>query len=251
MQGRPRQGPNTISRLVSVVVPAFNEEGQIAITLKRVISYTLNQSDSLISEVIVVDDGSTDRTGEICENIAKGNDLIRVLHNGRNQGYAYSLRNGFKEAKGPLIALIDGDGQNDISDIGRMMCALNQGADIVVGRRQNRPDPITRRLISQIYNLVVRIVFSIRLHDVNGKPKLFRKNILADFNLTSESWFLDTELLVACKKSQYVIAEVPVSARMRISGLSKLSLTSCWRTFIEFLRFTLSGSRHKPKLNSN
>src|ERR1051325_7140831 len=147
---------------ISAVLPAYNEEENIETAATRMaeVLRSLNLRDW---EVIVVDDGSADRTGEIADRLAgEDPEHIRVIHHSPNRGYAQALKDGFAAARCRLLFFTDSDNQFDVREI-RNLLPLIEDADIVCGFRIYRFDPLTRLVLSWGYNLLIRILFRIRV----------------------------------------------------------------------------------------
>src|SRR5215470_13236607 len=134
----------------------YNEEGNIEQTVTSLLAVLADVADSY--EVIVVDDGGRDRTGEIADRLAADNPHVRVVHHPDNRGYGAALRSGFAAAQYPFIVLVDGGNQFDLGELPVLLRALDQ-ADIVSGYRITHRDPAIRRLYAFVYNLLARVLF--------------------------------------------------------------------------------------------
>jgi glycosyltransferase involved in cell wall biosynthesis len=199
--------------VLSVVIPAYNESGRIAISLEAIWDYVRRKNFAV--EVIVVDDGSTDNTVEI----ASAQAATRVLRNGRNRGKGYSVRHGVLEARGELILFTDADLSAPIEEADKLLAAMESSlADAVVGSRA-----LERKLIGthqspfrewggRFYNLLVRIFTGLSIHDTQCGFKLFRRaTTLRAFELQRvERFGFDPEILFLIKRQGGKLAEVPV-----------------------------------------
>lgn len=195
------------------------------------------------SEIIVVNDGSNDGTGEICEEYAERYpSFMRVIHHRENFGYAAALRTGFQAARGNIIAIMDADLQSDPSDILKLLNSMNQGYDLVVGWRKERRDSPLRKLASKTYNALVNLLFGFELHDVNGKPKVMRRDVVKAVCVKGSGWVIDVELLSKAKAKGFRITETAVAHCPRKRGKSKVNLKSGIRTFIDVIRFKILES---------
>ncbi|HMB71215.1 MAG TPA: glycosyltransferase family 2 protein, partial [bacterium] len=162
-----------IGRRISVVLPAYNEEDNIEKQVSDVNDVlTAMRFDEF--EILVVDDGSRDRTREVCETLAASVPALRLLLHETNQGYARALRTGFTSAAMPLVFYTDADNQFDMRELKNLLAAIDD-YDIVCGFRIYRFDPFSRLVLSWGYNLLVRILFRIRVRDVDCAFKLFRR----------------------------------------------------------------------------
>src|SRR3989440_683714 len=161
---------------ISAVLPAYNEEENIETATKRLadVLRSLNLRDW---EVIVVDDGSVDQTGQIADRLVEEDpEHIRVFHHNPNRGYAEALKTGFTNARHQLIFYTDSDNQFDVREITSLL-PLIENADIVNGFRIYRFDPLTRLVLSWGFNLLVRIMFRIKVRDIDCAFKLFRREV--------------------------------------------------------------------------
>src|SRR5512141_250332 len=145
----------------SLIIPAFNESRRLAATLDKVLSYVLEQHWKV--EIIVVNDGSTDDTGEIVRQYAAHSPIVRLLQNPGNRGKGYSVRNGMLNAHGDVLLFSDADLSSPISEAGKLLSALDGGADVAIGSRwlkaevQTQRQSLTRQLFGRIYNLLLRL----------------------------------------------------------------------------------------------
>ncbi|HKY06135.1 MAG TPA: glycosyltransferase family 2 protein, partial [Blastocatellia bacterium] len=161
---------------ISAVLPAFNEEENIETATARMadVLRSLGLSDW---EVIIVDDGSVDKTGEIADRMAAADpEHIRVFHHNPNLGYAEALKTGFTNGRHQLLFYTDSDNQFDVRELKNFL-PLIETADIVCGFRIYRFDPLTRLVLSWGFNLLVRIIFRINVRDVDCAFKLFRREV--------------------------------------------------------------------------
>lgn len=159
---------------LSVVLPCFNEASNIEATIDDVLSFFLREN--INGEVLIVDDGSTDASPQMIENIEKQHDNVRVLRHRKNQGYGAALRTGLDAATGDSIGFMDSDGQFHAEDIGKLIALFN-GADAVIGIRRHRADPWRRTLNASLYGWLVRTVLGIRVTDLNCGLKFYRRSV--------------------------------------------------------------------------
>lgn len=200
---------------VSVIIPAYNEEANVEPCLRELVPVL--EALGRPFEVIVVDDGSTDRTFEVLVHLARADPRIRVIRFRRNAGQTAALDAGFRAARGEVVVTMDADLQNDPRDIPRVLEGL-ASADVVCGWRVRRRDPWTRRLGSRLANALRRRVTGDGVHDTGCMLKAFRRDALARLHLyRGMHRFLPTLLLMeGCR-----VAEVPVNHRPRRAGRSK------------------------------
>ncbi|MDP6460424.1 MAG: glycosyltransferase family 2 protein, partial [Gemmatimonadota bacterium] len=215
MADRPPPG---VGRKISVVLPAYNEEESIERQVRSVDS-VLREFRFEDYEVIVVDDGSADRTGEILEGLREEVPKLRTLVHETNRGYAKALATGFGGAAMPLVFYTDADNQFDIREIKNFLAAIDD-YEIVCGFRIYRFDPLSRLILSWGYNLLVRILFRIRVRDVDCAFKLFRREVFDTIHVESDKFFVDTEILAKASRQKMRMTEIGVRHFPREAGES-------------------------------
>jgi glycosyltransferase involved in cell wall biosynthesis len=220
-----------IGRRISVVLPAFNEEENIEKQV-RAVEEVLRDFVFDEYEIVVVDDGSADRTRQICQSLSKELPALRLLVHERNQGYAKALRTGFTSAKMPLVFYTDSDNQFDVRELKNLLAAIDD-YDIVCGFRIYRYDPFTRLVLSWGYNLLVRILFRIRARDVDCAFKLFRRGVFDKIHIESRKFFVDTEILAKASKLGLRMTEIGVRHYPRTAGTSTVRPSHIFHTLIE------------------
>jgi glycosyltransferase involved in cell wall biosynthesis len=219
---------------ISAFFPAWNEEGSIAGLTAELLS-TLEAIASRY-EVIIVNDGSTDRTGEVADSLSRKYAQVRVIHHPRNLGYGMALRSGYQAARFEYVFYTDGDHQFDMRDIGKLLPLL-PGADIVIGYRQQRQDARHRLFFSWAYNTLTRLIFGdTGTRDIDSSFKIVRKSVLNSISLNSEKFFIDTELIVKARRQGYRICETGVRHLPRKYGRSTIRPWHVLTTLIELQR---------------
>ncbi|HJQ68003.1 MAG TPA: glycosyltransferase family 2 protein [Blastocatellia bacterium] len=204
---------------ISAVLPAFNEQDNIETATTRMAD-VLRSLSLRDWEVIIVDDGSADATGEIADRLAAADpDHIRVFHHSPNRGYAEALKTGFTSARSQLIFYTDSDNQFDVREISNLL-PLIEDADIVSGFRIYRFDPLTRLVLSWGFNLLVRIIFRINVRDIDCAFKLYRREVFDKVQIESKKFFVDAEVLAKAKYYGFRLAEVGVRHYPRTAGSS-------------------------------
>ena len=213
--------------------PAFNEEENVAETVRRAIEEIGPLVDGSI-EVLVVDDGSTDRTPELADALAADDSRVRVHHQ-ENRGYGGALRAGFANARGELIGFSDGDLQFDLREFSRLLDRLADGSrpvDAVIGWRMKRRDPPHRIFIAKTYNAIVSVLFGLRVRDIDCAMKLFRREVFDGLRLETDSPFLSAELLIKLRARGERMAQVGVTHYPRAAGTNTgASFRKILRTF--------------------
>lgn len=227
---------------VSFVMPCYNEEGVIGYTIPRMIQAFERAGYRL--ELIAVDNGSHDRTGEILRTLAARFPALRPHRVERNIGYGNGILSGIPLATAPWVGMIPADGQVDAEDVVRLFEAVTVTDGHVLGkvRRRFRMDGLARKVVSTSYNLFVRLLWP-RLDslDINGSPKLLPREALLAMQLRSTDWFLDPEIMVKAHCMGLRVLEFNVFARMRGNGVSHVRAITCWEFFRNLLRFRFSG----------
>lgn len=236
---------------ISFFCPAYKEEINLPIVVKRAFQ-TLKRFTSKF-EIVIVEDGSPDKTAEIADSLAKKfSPHVRVIHHKRNLGYGPALRTGFKKAdKYDYVFYTDSDAQFDVSELEGFIPHL-ASYDVVIGYRRNRALSPKRLVQTIIYNFLVRFLFGIRVKDINCAMKLVKRSILAKIELTSESVFIDAELLVKLHNLGIKFKEVGVTHYPRVAGKAyggKLSVI--WQTFLEMIAYwwELTKRKFKPSFS--
>jgi glycosyltransferase involved in cell wall biosynthesis len=223
--------------------PAFNEEENVAETVRRALDEVGSLVDGSI-EVLVVDDGSTDRTPELADALAADDPRVRIHHQ-ENRGYGGALRAGFANAAGELICFSDGDLQFDLREMSRLLSRLDDAmkpVDAVIGYRIKRRDPPHRIFIAKTYNAIVSVLFGLRVRDIDCAMKLFRREVFDGLPLETDSPFLSAELLIKLRARGARIAQVGVNHYPRAAGTNTgASFRKILRTFrdIGLLRWSL------------
>lgn len=207
-----------IGRRISVVLPAYNEEESITQQVESV-DEVLAEMQFDDYEILVVDDGSKDRTREICEGMQDRVPKLRLLIHEVNRGYAMALKTGFTGAAMPLVFYTDADNQFDVRELKNLLSAIDD-YDIVCGFRIYRFDPFSRLVLSWGYNLIVRVLFRIRVRDVDCAFKLFRREVFDRINIESKKFFVDTEILAKASKVGMKMTEIGVRHYPRTAGES-------------------------------
>lgn len=197
-----------MQRQISVILPAHNEEGNIERVTMLAIHFLSGAFDKF--EVILVDDGSTDKTYSVIENISKDIHNVRIIHHSQNMGYGAALISGFGISQYPLLFFMDCDGQFNISEISRLLPYIDK-FDIVAGIRSVRSDPLYRVLMGKIYNYLICLLFNIRIKDITCGFKLFKKTVFDKMELKSRSGFLNVEVLLKSKRKGCTIKEMEIS----------------------------------------
>jgi glycosyltransferase involved in cell wall biosynthesis len=224
---------------ISAVLPAYNEEENIETAAKRM-AEVLSSLKLRDWEVLIVNDGSIDSTGEIADRLAgEDPEHIRVIHHNPNQGYAQALKNGFTSARHQLLFFTDSDNQFDVREI-RNLLPLIEEADIVCGFRIYRFDPLTRLVLSWGYNLLIRIIFRIQVRDIDCAFKLFRREVFDKINIESKKFFVNAEILAKARYLKMRLIEIGVRHYPRPAGRSTVRASHVISTLKEIAQMWIN-----------
>ena len=226
---------------LSVVLPAYNEEANVESAVEGVSSVA--QQLGIDHEIILVNDGSADRTGEIARELMQRIPNFRLVEHYPNRGYGGALRAGFAAAMGDLIAFVPADNQFDFREISRLLERLDE-ADIVSGYRAERQDTFIRKLNALGWNTLVRLLFGYLCRDIDCGFKLFRREVLERVTIVSDGAMIDTEFLAGARARDFRIAEVPVTHLPRVAGeATGADLKVIAKAFRDLVRFRQRLSR--------
>jgi hypothetical protein len=232
---------------LSVCLPAFNEEANIADTLRA--ACAILPAFVRDFEIVVVDDGSSDRTAAIVSEMAQAEPRIRLVGHEHNRGYGAAVATGLRAASGELIFFMDADGQFSLLDLGQLLVRL-QGHDAAVGYRYARADSLRRRLMAWGWNRLVGLVLGVRVHDLDCAFKLFRRLVIDQVVLTATSPAINAEILLQCAQAGLRIAETPVQHYPRYHGVAAgcnlRMITRAFRELPRLFRCRLAVGRREP-----
>ena len=205
---------------LSALFPAFNDAVTIGGLVEK--TFLLLRSSRRNFEILVVDDGSTDATPQVLQQLkARFGTALRVIHHPVNRGYGAALRSGFAAASKDLVFYTDGDGQYDPGELSLLLSRLEPRVGLVNGYKIKRCDPLYRIWIGRIYNAFVRKLFRITVRDVDCDFRLMRRSLLAKTALRSETGAICVELLRELEGLGCEVVNVPVHHYPRIAGQSQ------------------------------
>jgi glycosyltransferase involved in cell wall biosynthesis len=228
--------------VLSVVVPVRNEERSIALLYDELAAALDPLGEAW--EAVFVDDGSTDGSFAALTRLHAAATNVRVVRLRRNFGKAAALMAGFDQAQGETIVTVDGDLQDDPSEIPRLLAKLDEGFDLVSGWKTRRRDPLLRRVLSRIFNAVTSRFSGVRLHDMNCGLKAYRAEVVHGLRIYGE---LHRFIPVLAHYRGYRIAELPVNHRPREHGRSRYGPERYLRGFLDLLTVSFIGRyRHRP-----
>jgi glycosyltransferase involved in cell wall biosynthesis len=219
---------------ISVFFPAYNDGGTIPSMVLTALLTLRDLTDDY--EVIVVNDGSADYTGQVLDELASHFDHVRIIHHPVNRGYGGALRSGFEAATKELVFYTDGDAQYDPRELRLLYSALSDDVDLVNGYKIGRSDPLHRVILGKAYQWSAKLLFGLRVRDVDCDFRLMRRSIFDRIRLTSDSGVICVELMKKVQDAGFRIAEVPVHHYHRAYGKSQFfNFRRLWRTGVQLI----------------
>lgn len=200
---------------LSVFFPAYNEEENIAATVQQ--ADTILKKITPTYEIIVVNDGSKDNTGTIADGLAKKNKHVRVIHHNPNQGYGAAVWTGIQSAQYDYVFFTDADLQFDLKELTKLLQYVPE-YQVVIGYRAKRRDPFMRLLNAKGWNLLNRLLFGLKVRDIDCAFKLFDRRVFNDIPLKSRGAMLSAEMLIRLSRKGIPFKEVAVTHLPRIQG---------------------------------
>ena len=225
------------NNIVSIIVPTYNEEQTLPVLVERLVQ-TLDKN-GIKGEIIIVDDGSTDQTSKIADEMCKKYEHMIVCHHKRRMEKTAALHTGFEIASGNILVMIDADLQYAPEDLPKLLAKIQQGYDAVNGWRKHRKDSTLKRIPSSIYNFVSRVSFRMNIHDFNSGFKAFKREVIEDLNLRIGQ---HRYLLNLAHHRGYRVGEVEVQHFPRKHGRTKFGASRMFWGFFDLiaLRFQLA-----------
>ena len=221
---------------LSVFFPAYNDAPSLPGLIAKTFAALCGNIDDY--EVIVINDGSVDNTAEVLEDLRREySPFLRVVTHEQNRGYGGALRSGFAAATKEFVFYTDGDGQYDVGELPRLLELVRPDIGLVNGFKLERQDPAHRIWIGNVYNFCARLLFGIRIRDIDCDYRLIRRTLLEQIHLTSTSGTICVELVRKIEISGCGVVEVGVHHYPRLHGTSQFfRLPSLANTFLELLR---------------
>jgi glycosyltransferase involved in cell wall biosynthesis len=199
---------------ISIVLPAYNEEKNIGFVIDEILDFF--GRNNLLCQIVVVNDGSQDKTAEVLNKYKNEQKIVAVTHQ-KNLGYGSALKSGFAKATGDFIFFMDSDRQFDIKDVAPFIKKI-ENADFVAGYRKNRMDSWIRILYAKIFGLACLVFFGVKVKDIDCAFKLFKKEVLQNMDLVSNGALINLEIFAKAKKKGYKFVELPVNHFRRTEG---------------------------------
>jgi glycosyltransferase involved in cell wall biosynthesis len=204
---------------LTVFFPAYNDGGTIASLVIAAVRTAKQLTPDF--EVLVIDDGSADSTAEVSDELARIYPQVKVVHHEKNRGYGGALRSGFALASKDWIFYTDGDAQYDPREMARLWDRRSDSVDLVNGYKISRSDPLHRILIGRIYHYTVKLLFGLKVRDVDCDFRLIRRSVFDTVALEKSSGVICLELMKKVTDADFSIVEVPVHHYHRAHGKSQ------------------------------
>jgi glycosyltransferase involved in cell wall biosynthesis len=220
---------------LTVFFPAYNDSGTIASMVIAAVRAAARLTPDF--EVLVINDGSSDGTAEIADELARLYPQVRVVHHGQNRGYGGALRSGFASATKDLIFYTDGDAQYDPREMAALWDKMGNGVDLVNGYKISRSDPLHRIVIGRLYHHFVKRLFGLKVRDVDCDFRLMRRSIFEHVRLEKSSGVICLEMMKKITDAGFGIVEVPVHHYHRAYGKSQFfNFRRIFRTAIDVMK---------------
>ncbi|MEO8209244.1 MAG: glycosyltransferase family 2 protein [bacterium] len=203
---------------LSVFFPAYYDEKNIGKVVTSALK-VLKELKLKDYEVIIIEDGSPDKTAEVADELAAKFDKVRVIHHKKNMGYGATLKEGFLSAKLEYVFYTDGDNQFDLEELKRFV-ALLPYSDIIVGYRKHKQYSLYRKFTSLSYNYLLRLLFDIHYWDIDCAFKIFPTKLFKEIKIESVDAFIDAEIMLEAQRKGYTTTEIGVIHLPRVDGIS-------------------------------
>ena len=241
---------------LSIFFPAYNDAGTIGSLVLQAVQVAAKLTPDF--EVIVINDGSADATRAILDELERTYPQVRAIHHTRNRGYGGALRSGFESARKDVVAYTDGDGQYDPSEFAMLWARLTDDVDMVTGYKISRSDPIHRLVIGRVYHHVVKLLFRLRVRDVDCDFRMIRRDVFDRVRLERDTGVICLEMMRKIQDAGFRVVEVPVHHYHRLHGQSQFfNFGRVFWTGIDVLKLWLQlvvlgrGRQNTPVLFKN
>ena len=240
---------NNTQYSISAFFPAYNDVGSIG-KIIHTMAWLLPKLTHNF-EIVVVDDGSVDGTGDLLRVLAREYPFLKVIHHGVNRGYGAALITGFANCSKDLIFYTDGDGQYDVEELPKLLYAFGPDVDMVNGYKISRSDPRHRIVAGLVYRQIMKLMFRLNIKDVDCDFRLFRRKLLERTQLTCDSGVICVEMVKRFQDRGCQIVEIPVHHYHRYHGSSQFfSARHLRRVFIQLFgawwRLVVRRGRGRP-----
>lgn len=237
---------------ISIILPCFNEEAILQINISTVISFMNSKADKYFWEIIIVNDGSSDRSGEIADEYEKNNEHIRVIHHPTNLSLGHALQTGFRNAKGEVIVVLDVDLSYAVENIEKLVDKLiGESADIVIASPYMKGGEVTavpflRRVLSKYVNKFMRFAAQDKFSTYTGMVRAYRSSFIKNVNLKTKDYEVNPEILYKAMILRARIVEIPTHLDWTEQNKFKGQRTSSMRIFRGFFSGIMSGFIFRP-----
>lgn len=202
---------------ISVTIPAYNEEENIKNAIEEAYNFLIKLNRDF--EIVIINDGSKDKTGVIAESLKPKYPQLKVYHHKLNRGFAGAIKSCYKMATKDLVYLAPADGQVKIEELSKFLDSI-QDSNVVVGYRIQRPESFKRRLPSIVFHFLLHNLLGIKVKEISTCI-LYRKPVLDSIETEAKSAFLEAEIIYKAQKKGYKIKEVGINYYPRVAGKSK------------------------------
>ena len=226
--------PVNAAQSISVFFPCYNEQENVQNTASKAVEVL--EKLGIDYEIIIVNDGSSDRTAQIADQLAFQNPKIRTVHHPVNRGYGAALQSGFHAAKKELVFYTDGDGQFDLGELPPLL-PLIEKFDIVSCYRLDRKDNLIRKINAKAWTTLVNFLFGLRFRDIDCAFKLYKREIFDNIEMVSTGALIDTEILARAVRKGYTVTQKGVHHYPRTAGQQTgANIKVIFRAFKELFR---------------
>ncbi len=215
----------TVQKLssVSFFCPAYHDEKNLPVLIPKVHSFLTEIANEF--EILIIEDGSPDRTRHVADELAGKFSNVRVIHHAKNLGYGATIRDGFMQSRYEYVMYTDGDNQYDVHEFAAALPLLEH-ADIVTGYVQEKAADAKRKMQSNLFNTLVRMLFFFPIRDVNCSMKIYKRRVLDAISIRGTSAFIDAEMLIRARRAGFTIVQFPVTHFHRTEGVASGSKMS-------------------------
>jgi dolichol-phosphate mannosyltransferase len=245
---------NTTRSFISIILPAYNEEALIEKCVGLLTEYLKTREDKYTCEILLIDDGSTDRTGMIADSLAATNPLIRVIHHPTNLNLGRTLQTGFKNARGEIMVVLDLDFSYSVDHIERLIDKqIETDADIVIASPYMKGGKVTavpfnRAILSKVANRFMRFAAQEKYYTFTGMVRAYKAGFIKNLNLKSKDFDINPEILYKAMILRAVIIEIPAQLDWRFQNEVGKKRTSGMRLMKSFFSSLMAGFVFRPYL---
>jgi glycosyltransferase involved in cell wall biosynthesis len=223
---------------ISLVIPMYNESKTIEDTVKKLTAMAAELADDY--EIIISDDASTDGSPAIIDRIAGKNPRVKTEHLKKNTKFGGALSAGLKRAEKEVIIYTDSDLPIDFDDIKEALLLLDGGDIVTAYSKVRKGETLKRKIMSRGYNFLIQTLFRTNIKDINSGFKIYKKKVIEDMDLVSNSPFVDVEIFVRALRKNFTVKQYPIIFRYREHGKSYISRPAViFQTLLDMLRFRL------------